>query len=101
MSAWYVLAATGLHQLCPGDPRFEITSPVFDEITIQLDPEYTSGKTFAVVARNNKSENIYIQQARLNGQSLNRCYLNYREIAAGGALELEMGPEPNKNWGLE
>lgn len=101
MSAWYVLAATGLHQVCPGDLRFEITSPVFDEITIQLDPEYTSGKTFAVVAHNNTSENIYIQQARLNGQSLNRCYLNYNEIAAGGTLELEMGPEPNKNWGLE
>lgn len=101
MSAWYVLAATGLHQLCPGDPRFEITSPVFDEITIQLDPEYTSGKTFAVVARNNKSENIYIQQARLNGQSLNRCYIDYNEIVAGGILELEMGPEPNKKWGIE
>jgi predicted alpha-1,2-mannosidase len=101
MSAWYVLAATGLYQLCPGELRFEITSPVFSEISIQLDPKYTSGKNFTVIAHHNSPENIYIQDARLNGQPLNRCYLTYKEIAAGGTLELEMGAEPNKNWGVE
>ena len=100
MSAWYVLSAAGLAQICPGDLRYEITSPVFDEIDIQLDPEYTSGKTFTVLAQNNSVENIYIQHAKLNGVALDRCYLNYSEIAAGGTLELEMGPQPNTAWGL-
>lgn len=100
MSAWYVLAAVGLHQLCPGDLRFEITSPVFEEITIQLDPVYASGKTFTVVAHHNSPENLYIQEARLNGKPLGRCYLDYSEIAAGGTLKLEMGPHPNTHWGI-
>lgn len=100
MSAWYVLAAVGLHQLCPGDLRFEITSPVFEEITIRLDPVYASGKTFTVTAHQNSPENIYIQKARLNGKPLDRCFLNYSEIAAGGTLELEMGPSPNTGWGI-
>ncbi|WP_188932267.1 glycoside hydrolase domain-containing protein [Puia dinghuensis] len=26
----------GLYPLCPGDSRFEITSPVFEEATIRL-----------------------------------------------------------------
>ena len=33
MSAWYVLAAIGLHPICPGDNKWQITSPVFDKIT--------------------------------------------------------------------
>jgi predicted alpha-1,2-mannosidase len=101
MSAWYVLAATGLHQVCPGDLRYEITSPVFDEIKIQLDEKYASGNIFEIKAINNSAENIFIQSARLNGKPLNRCYLNYNEIASGGTLELEMGPEPNTDWGID
>ena len=83
MSAWYVLAAIGLHQVCPGDFRYEITSPVLSKI-IHLDDKYASGKTFTINASNNSDENIYIQSARLNGKSINRCYLNYDEIISGG-----------------
>lgn len=101
MSAWYVLAATGLHQVCPGDLRYEISSPVFNEIKIQLDEKYASGNIFEIKAINNSAENIFIQSARLNGKSLNRCYLNYNEISSGGTLELKMGPEPNTNWGID
>ena len=100
MSAWYVLSSIGLHPICPGDNRFEITSPVFDEVTLHLDPKYASGKTFSVMAKNNGPENYYIQSATLNGKPLSRSYLNYNEITAGGTLELEMGEAPNKNWGL-
>ena len=99
MSAWYVLAASGIYQVCPGDKRFEITSPVFDEVILQLDPEYTSGKTFTIKTKANSNENIYIQNARLNGTNLLRCYLTYDEITSGGILELEMGNVPNQEWG--
>jgi len=51
MSAWYVLAAAGIHPVCPGDTRYEITSPLFSRIVIQLDPVYASGKTFTILAR--------------------------------------------------
>jgi predicted alpha-1,2-mannosidase len=35
MSAWYVLAASGIHQACPGDNRYEIFSPLFNEVKIR------------------------------------------------------------------
>jgi predicted alpha-1,2-mannosidase len=100
MSAWYVLAASGLHPVCPGDTRQEITSPVFDKITLKLDPEYAEGKTFTIVAINNSASNIYIQSAKLNGKPYNQCHIDYRDIAKGGILELNMGDTPNKNWGI-
>ena len=100
MSAWYVLAAAGLHPVCPGDTRQEITSPVFNKITFQLDPVYAAGKTFTIVAKNNSSKNRYIQSAKLNGVAYNDCYIDYKDIAAGGTLELTMAAEPNRFWGV-
>lgn len=99
MSAWYVLAASGIHPSCPGSTRYEITSPLFNEIAFALDPHYFSGKSFTIKAHDNSPENGYIQRALLNGQPFNKCYIDFQDIVAGGTFELFMGPQPNKNWG--
>ena len=101
MSAWYVLAAMGLHPVCPGEERIEITSPVFESVTISLDKEYAQGGKFVVRALDNSPENVYIQSAKFNGEPYNKCYINFSDIAAGGELELQMGAEPNPEWGVE
>ena len=100
MSAWYVLAASGIHPSCPGNTRMEITSPVFDKIEFSLDPNYYTGKKFTVIAHNNSINNVYIQKALLNGREYNKCYLDFADIAAGGTLELFMGDKPNVEWGV-
>lgn len=100
MSAWYVLAASGLHPVCPGDPRYEITSPVFDSIAILLDPAYAKGKQFTIIARNNSTANRYIQRATLNGMPYNKTYIDHADIINGGTLVLEMGDKPDKQWGI-
>ncbi|MES2890987.1 MAG: GH92 family glycosyl hydrolase [Bacteroidota bacterium] len=99
MSAWYVLAATGLHPIAAGNPRYEITSPVFNKIAIQLDKQYASGKIFTIVAKNNSPENIYIQGARLNGKPYPYCFISHSDVVKGGVLELEMGRAANTAWG--
>jgi len=100
MSAWYVLAASGIHPVCPGDTRQEISSPVFNSITFKLDPRYAKGKQFTIIAHNNSDKNIYIQSAKLNGMAYDHCYIDYKDITSGGTLELTMGPKANKNWGI-
>ena len=99
MSAWYVLTASGIHPSCPGDTRLEITSPVFDKVEFRLDPNYTQGERFTIIAHNNMSSNIYIQKAVLNGKEYNKCYLDFTDISCGGVLELYMGDTPNEEWG--
>ena len=91
MSAWYVLSAIGIHQYCPGDTRFEITSPVFRRAMIHLQ----NGKTFTVNAPANSDRNIYIRKASLNGKNI-PLHLDYKDIVGGGVLQLEMGAEPEK-----
>lgn len=99
MSAWYVLAASGLYQLCPGDTRYEITSPVFNKTSIRTGRD--NKNIFTVIARNNSPKNIYIQSATLNGKPYSKCYLDYKDIFSGGTLELTMGDKPNEKWGTE
>ncbi|MBR1575448.1 MAG: GH92 family glycosyl hydrolase [Bacteroidales bacterium] len=101
MSAWYVLSAAGLQQGCPGDRRFEILSPLFDQVELTLDPAYFPGGTFTVLTHGASETNRYIRRARLNGKRLDRCWLDWDEIASGGKLELWLGPKPNKTWGLQ
>lgn len=101
MSAWYVLAASGLHPSCPGENRFEIFSPVFNKIEIQTDPVYAKGKKFTVIAHHNSPTNIYIQSAKLNGKTYNKCFIDYNNIVNGDTLELFMGAKPNESWGIE
>ena len=97
MSAWYVLAASGIHPITPGSTKFEITSPVFDKITLNEDTDHP----FTIETQNNSAENLYIHQAMLNGKEYNKSYIDYEDIIKGGTLTFKMGSEPAKNWGKE
>lgn len=95
MSAWYVFAAMGFYPVCPGTPYYMLASPSFPVVTLY--PE--GGRPFTVKAKGASARNIYIQRATLNGRPYTRNYLNHADIVQGGVLELEMGPEPNREWG--
>ncbi|MCM1502668.1 MAG: GH92 family glycosyl hydrolase [Bacteroidales bacterium] len=97
MSAWYILAASGLHPSCPGSTRMEITSPVFDRIEFNLDRKYAKGRKFTVIAHGNSPENIYISRAVLNGRELDDMSIDYNDIMSGGVLELHMDSRPCRN----
>jgi predicted alpha-1,2-mannosidase len=94
MSAWYILASISLHPISPGDNKYQITSPVFSRIEISLNPDYSPGKSFTIIAHDNSDKNIYIQSVKLNGKVLKRYWISHEEIINGGTLELQMGSEP-------
>lgn len=82
-------------------PTYDITSPVFDKITIELDSKYYKGKQFVITTHNNSDDNVYIQKAELNGKALNRFWFTHEDYAKGGSLDLWLGSQPNKEWGLD
>ena len=86
----------GFHPVCPGSPRYEITSPVFDKVTLNLDKDYYGGRTFTIIAKNNSPENVYIQSVSLNGKPLDRLWITHDEIVSGGVLEFVLGSEPKQ-----
>lgn len=95
MSSWYVLSAMGFYAVTPGLDYYTIGTPLFDEVTINLE----NGKQFKIVANNVSDDNKYIQSATINGKGLNKAVLYHSQIMEGGELVFEMGAEPNKNWG--
>jgi predicted alpha-1,2-mannosidase len=97
MSAFVVFSMLGLYPVTPGVPVYDLTSPVFDTVTIRLH----NGKTLKIVCRDNSRDNKYIQNIRLNGRPLNQVWVRHADIANGGALELQMGNTPNKQLGAD
>jgi len=96
MSAFVVFSSMGFYPITPGLPVYTIGSPVFSKVTIALE----NGKQFTLVAHHCSAINKYIQRARLNGRELNTPWFTHEQLINGGTLELEMGPKPNKQWGL-
>jgi len=96
LSSWYVLSTMGFYPVTPGSPNYAIGSPLFGNVTINLG----NGKTFVVEARSNSHENKYIQSATLNGKPMNKTWLSHQEIISGGIVTFDMGPLPNKKWGI-
>lgn len=99
MSAWYILCAAGLHQACPGDPRYELFTPLFDTVRMRIDPLYGKDRVFTIACRGNGPGARYIRSAKLNDKPLDRCWLDHAEIVAGGRLDLELDTSPNPAFG--
>jgi predicted alpha-1,2-mannosidase len=95
MSAFVVFSSMGFYPITPGLPVYTIGSPVFEKTTIDLN----DGKRFTVLANHCSKINKYIQSAKFDGQPLNTPWFTHAQLVAGGTLELEMGPKPNKSWG--
>lgn len=103
MGALGVLMAIGLFEVDGGtsvDPYYEITSPIFDRVTIRLNQDYYEGESFVIETENNSAENKYIQFTTLNGEQLDNCWFYHEDFAKGGRLKVELGKDPNKEWGV-
>lgn len=104
MGALGVLMAIGLFEVdggCAEKSFYEITSPLFDKVTIHLDNRYYPGKTFQIITVGNSADNMYIQRASFNGKKWNKCWFYHEDFIKGGTLELQLGTTPNKKWGIE
>ena len=96
MSAFVVFSSMGFYPVTPGVPVYTIGSPLFEKTSIAL----TNGKKFTVVANGASKVNKYIQKAKFDGKPLDTPWFTHEQLMAGGTLELEMGPRPNKSWGI-
>jgi predicted alpha-1,2-mannosidase len=96
LSSWFALSSMGIYAVTPGLPIYNIGSPLFGKVVLNLGGD----QRFVIEAKQNSTENKYIQSAALNGVPFNRSWISHEEIRQGGSLVFEMGPEPNKKWGI-
>ena len=97
MSSWYVWNVMGLYPFNPASGQYLIASPLSPQTSINL----SDGKKFIITAQNLSTQNIYVQEATLNGKPYTKSYITHSQLMKGGLLVLKMGREPSKTWGVQ
>ena len=91
MGSLAVLMKIGLFQMNGGteaNPAYEITNPLFDKITIQLNNNYYEGRQISIMTDKNSSQSPYISRVVWNGDELNGWTVNHNELTSGGTLNI-------------
>jgi predicted alpha-1,2-mannosidase len=104
MGSLAVLMKMGIFSVNGGtsiDPYYEIASPIFDKITIHLNPDYYKGDTFVIETVNNGPASYFIKSAEFNGKKLNIPFIPHSDVVNGAVLKLKMGSEPANDWGVD
>lgn len=93
-SAWYVFSALGMYPVTPGVNEYVIGSPLFDKATLTLE----NGKQLVLRAANNTTENVYIDDVKVNGKPHNKSWLDHNLLKEGAIIDFKMRSTPNKKW---
>ncbi len=83
MSAWAVFSMMGLYPDCPGVPQYTLTAPVFDRVTIQLDPTIYGKKELVIERNGNTGE--YIRSIHI-GDKKTGYHIAHDRLIQGGTL---------------
>ncbi len=100
MSAWFLFSAMGFYPVDPVSEVYVLGSPLVNKVVLHPDPRFYHGRSFTMIARDNSPSHPYIQSATLNGRPLTHSWISQADIVSGGTLELVMGAQPNKQFGL-
>lgn len=92
MSAFLAFSAMGFYPVDPPSGNYDIGSPLFDKIEIDL----PNGKVFTVRSEGAAGKAKYIGKAFLNGKELKKPLFSHREMLQGGELTLIMCERPVK-----
>ena len=91
MSAWYLFSALGFYPVAPGSDQYQIGSPAIKTALLHFE----NGKTLTIEAKDQSDKNIYVKKVMVNGETLKRNYLTYKEITGGGKIVFYMDDKPN------
>ncbi len=96
MSAWYVLGAIGLYQVCPGQPVWTLGRPLVNQARLKM----AEGRELHMTVHGNSKAARYIKAVRLDGKPVDRPFLTHKQISQGRHLEIFMSETP-ASWGCE
>lgn len=95
MSAFVVFSMMGFYPVVPGVPVYEVGSPVFDKVTIQL----SNGKKLRLVANHTSHDNKYVGSLKLNGKPQDRLWFQHADVLRGLTITADMSNTPNRGLG--
>lgn len=85
LSAWYVFGAMGFYPMCPGSNEYELSSPIFEQVTLNLDKNFYPGGKFILKAEEATSSSVF-SAVKLNGKESD-TKINHEDLQKGGTLK--------------
>ncbi|WP_251151760.1 GH92 family glycosyl hydrolase [Cellulosimicrobium sp. Marseille-Q4280] len=95
MSAWHVLSSIGVYPIVPGTDLWGLTTPLFDDVTITLDPDVFGRDALHLTADGVAPDAHYTQSVSLGGEALDRAWVTGDELTSAGTLDVTVGSEPS------
>ena len=80
MSAWAIFNMIGFYPDCPGLPEYTLTTPVFNKVTIRLDPKWYKEKELVIESNRTQPGTLYINKVLLNGKKFNQYRITHDEL---------------------
>ena len=89
MSAWYVMASMGLYPLVPGQPHYQLSTPKWDAIHLEL----ANGKSLDIAA---KGTGPYLSSYNLGVEVMmhkQKRFVSHQKLLEGGTWDVERGTD--------
>ena len=90
MSAWAIFSMIGLYPDNPGDPSYTLTTPVFDKVTLHLDPKFYPNGDITIETDRTSPSQQYIKSIKIGGKKLNGFRIAHRQLMEGKTLKMQL-----------
>jgi predicted alpha-1,2-mannosidase len=97
MSAWYLFSALGFYPVCPGSGRYELGSPLFQQVEVRLNTRVYPGPKLLLKTINNSARNVYIHSIKMDGMEFKKTWVKHDDLVYGKTLVFQMtGEAPHR-----
>ena len=90
MSAWAIFNMIGFYPDCPGLPEYTLTTPVFNKVTIRLDPKWYKENELVIETNRTQPGTLYIDKVLLDGKKFNKYHITHDELVHGKYLKFDL-----------
>lgn len=90
MSSWAIFNMIGFYPDCPGLPEYTLTTPVFNKVTIRLDPKWYKENELVIETNRTQPGALYIDKVLLNGKKFNKYHITHDELVHGKYLKFDL-----------
>lgn len=94
MSGWAVFNMMGFYPDCPALPEYTLTSPVFDKVTIKLDPKWYKNDSLVIETIRPEENAIYIDKVSLGDRKYSDYRIAHDQLVNAGKIVIQL--KPNK-----
>ena len=90
MSSWAIFSMMGLYPDNPGSPYYTLTTPVFDKVTLHLDPRFYPNGDITITTDRKSPDQTYIKEMTIGGKKLSSFRISHKQLVEGKNLEMKL-----------